>query len=123
MIIITKLSIGFFDLFQNAYVLCRLFKKQDESLEVSNCEEVEQTTSTALAANYSPEEIQSDPAFVAVCPSQVTEDDKHQTVIPAISEETISNIITSVDCLGDGYDAHDAQNQIVKLAAEVRWVN
>ncbi|KAE9587282.1 hypothetical protein Lal_00004976 [Lupinus albus] len=29
---------------QNAYVLCRLFKKQDESLEIPNCDEVEQTT-------------------------------------------------------------------------------
>ncbi|MCI30508.1 NAC domain protein, partial [Trifolium medium] len=47
---------------QNPYVLCRLFKKNDESLEVSNCGEVEQATSAPLTANYSPEEIQSDPA-------------------------------------------------------------
>lgn len=110
--------------YQNPYVLCRLFKKNDESLEVSNCDEVvEQTTSTTMAANYSPEEIQSDAALIAVSTSQVTEDDKHQTVIPEISEETISNVITSVDCHSDGFDAHDAQNQIVKLPAEVRWIN
>ncbi|XP_061364043.1 protein NTM1-like 9 [Gastrolobium bilobum] len=103
---------------QNAYVLCRLFKKQDESLEVSNCDEVEQTASNPLAAKDSPEEIQSDPALVAVSPSQITDDDKHLAVIPEISDETISNIITPVDCHSDGCDAYDAQNQIVDPAAE-----
>jgi hypothetical protein len=105
-------------LYQNPYVLCRLFKKNDESLEVSNCGEVEQATSAPLAANYSPEEIQSDQAPITASTSQVTEEDKQLPFIPDVSEETISNVITSVDCHSDGYDAHDAQNQIVKLAAE-----
>ncbi|KAJ1400582.1 NAC domain [Sesbania bispinosa] len=74
-----------------------------------------QTTSIPMAANYSPEEIQSDSALIAVSPSQVTEDDKHQAIIPEISEETISNIVTPVDCYSDRYDA---QNQIVKPPAE-----
>ncbi|XP_027364827.1 NAC domain-containing protein 91-like isoform X2 [Abrus precatorius] len=103
---------------QNAYVLCRLFKKQDESLEISNCDEVEQTDSTPMAANYSPEEIQSDVALVAVSPSQVTEYDKPLAIIPANSEEAISNIITPVDCQSDGYDAYDRKNQIVGPVAE-----
>lgn len=103
---------------QNPYVLCRLFKKNDESVEVSNCGEVEQTTSAPLAANYSPEEIQSDPAPITVSTSQVTEEDKQLALIPDISEETISNAVTSVDYHSDGYDAHDVQNQIAKLAAE-----
>ncbi|XP_073220449.1 uncharacterized protein [Cicer arietinum] len=47
------------------------------------------------------QEIQSDPAPIAVSTSQITEDDKHQSVIPEISEETVSN----VDCHSDGYDA------------------
>jgi hypothetical protein len=115
----TKLLTVFFSLYQNPYVLCRLFKKNDESIEVSNCGEVEQTTSAPLAANYSPEEIQSDPAPITVSTSQVTEEDKQLAVIPDISEETISNAVTSVDYHSDGYDAHDVQNQIAKLAAEV----
>ncbi|RDX73208.1 Protein NTM1-like 9 [Mucuna pruriens] len=100
---------------QNPYVLCRLFKKNDESLEVSHCDEAEQTASTHMAANYSPKETQSDLALVAASPSQVTEDDKHQAPIPAISEEAISNIITPVDYRSEGYDA---QNQIAAQAAE-----
>ncbi len=105
---------------QNAYVLCRLFKKQDESLEVSRCDEVEQTTSTPMAANSSPEEIQSDPALLAGSPSQVTEDDKHQAIVLENSEETISNLLTWGDCHSDGYDG---QNQTVGPAAKVRWTN
>ncbi|MED6220362.1 hypothetical protein PIB30_044180 [Stylosanthes scabra] len=102
---------------QNAYVLCRLFKKQDESLEVSNCDEVEQTDSVPMAANYSPEEIQSDQALAEVSPSQVT-DDKHQGVIPELSEEAVSNVITSADCHSDGYDACETRNQALELPAE-----
>ncbi|KAK7410781.1 hypothetical protein VNO78_01867 [Psophocarpus tetragonolobus] len=103
---------------QSAYVLCRLFKKHDESLEVSLCDETEQTDSTPVVNHHSTEEIQSDLAAVAVSPSQVTEDDKHQATIPAQSEEAMSNIITPVDCHSDGYDAGDAQLQIVAPSAE-----
>ncbi|CAK8567724.1 unnamed protein product [Lathyrus sativus] len=103
---------------QSPYVLCRLFKKNDESIEASNCGEVEQTNSAPMAANYSPEEIQSNPAPITAPTSQVTEEDKQLAVIPDIYEETISNAINSVECHSDGYDAHDVQKQIEKLAAE-----
>ncbi|XP_054795050.1 protein NTM1-like 9 [Prosopis cineraria] len=105
---------------QNAYVLCRLFKKQDESLEVSNCEEVERTVSTPTAANYSPEEIQSDAGVAVVSPSVAPEDDKQRIAPFCISEnteETTSNVITSADCHSDGGDACDAQNQNVDKTA------
>ncbi|CAI8598646.1 unnamed protein product [Vicia faba] len=103
---------------QSPYVLCRLFKKNDESVEASNCGEVEQTNSAPMAANYSPEEIQSTPAPITASTSQVTEEEKQLAVIPDISEETISKAITLVDCPSDGYYAHDVQKQIEKLAAE-----
>lgn len=61
-------------------MLCRLFKKNDESLEVSNCGEGEQT-------NSAPEEIQSDQAPITVSTSQVREEDKQLAIIPGISEE------------------------------------
>ncbi|CAJ1970591.1 unnamed protein product [Sphenostylis stenocarpa] len=104
---------------QNPYVLCRLFKKHDESLEGSNGEDVERTASTPMTANYSPDEIQSDSALVPASSSQVTEDDsKPLAAIPENSEEAISNIITPVDCHSDGCDAPEGQNQIVEPAAE-----
>ncbi|XP_047149684.1 NAC domain-containing protein 91-like isoform X2 [Vigna umbellata] len=103
---------------QNAYVLCRLFKKHDESLEVSHCDEAEQIPSTPIAANYSTEEIQSGLGVVALSPSIVTKDDKHQTIVPTHSEEAISNVITPADCHSDGYDASDAQDKYLAPAAE-----
>lgn len=109
----------FFYLYQSPYVLCRLFKKNDESIEASNCGEVEQTNSAPMAANYSPEETQSDPAPITASTSLVTEDDMQLAKIPDISEETISKAMTSVDCYSDGY----VQNQFEKLAAEVRLIN
>ncbi|XP_027369168.1 NAC domain-containing protein 62-like isoform X2 [Abrus precatorius] len=102
---------------QNPYVLCRLFKKQDESLEVSNGDEVERIASTPMTANYSPEEIQSDSALVPVSSSQVT-DDKPLAVITENSEEAVSNMIIPVDCHSDGCDVYDAQYQLVESVAE-----
>ncbi|KAK7275938.1 hypothetical protein RIF29_17065 [Crotalaria pallida] len=103
---------------QNPYVICRLFRKQDESLDVSNGDEVEQTASTPTTANHTPEEIQSDPTLVPVSSSQATEDDKQLAVIAENSEEAISNIVTTVDSLGDRCDVNGAQNQLAETAPE-----
>ncbi|CAL0317803.1 unnamed protein product [Lupinus luteus] len=103
---------------QNPYVICRLFKKQDESLEVSNGDEVEHTASTPTTANHTPEEIHSDPSLVPVSSSQVTEDDKQLAVIAENSEEAISDIITSVNFHGDRCDVYGAQSQVAEPSAE-----
>lgn len=121
--ILLNFCFGGFNLYQNPYVLCRLFKKQDESLEGSNFDEPERTASTPTAANYSPEETRSDAALAAVSPSLATEDDKHRIVPFCISENTeeaTSNVIAPADCHSDGCDAHNAQNSIVKT---VSWTN
>lgn len=77
-----------------------------------------------MTANYSPEEIQSDPNLVPVTSSQATEDDKHLPDIPENSEEAISNVITPSDCYSDACNAADAQYQIVEVpAAEVSRAN
>ncbi|XP_014490446.1 protein NTM1-like 9 isoform X1 [Vigna radiata var. radiata] len=104
---------------QNPYVLCRLFKKHDESLEGSNGEDVKRTASTPMTANHFPDEIQSDSSLDPASSSQITEGEKPLTVIHENSEEAISNIITAVDSHSDGCDAPAAQNQIVKPAAEI----
>ncbi|KAI4338060.1 hypothetical protein L6164_016414 [Bauhinia variegata] len=105
---------------QNAFVLCRLFRKQDETLEGSNCDEVEQTVLTPIAAKNSPEDL----ATIAVSPpSQVTEDRKHHGVLSSItenSEEATSNVITPTDCQSDGCDADYAQHPMTQpIATEV----
>ncbi|KAE9596016.1 putative transcription factor NAM family [Lupinus albus] len=104
---------------QNPYVICRLFKKQDESLEVSKCDEMEQAASTPMTANHTPEEIQSDPTMVPVSSSHATEYDKQVAVIAENSEEAISNVITSVDSHRDRRDVYGAQNQIAEPPAQV----
>ncbi|KAI9097941.1 hypothetical protein K1719_023650 [Acacia pycnantha] len=73
---------------QSAYVLCRLFKKQDETLEGSNCDGNDRTRSTPTTANYSPEEIQSDVVPMAASSSLVTEDDKNRAVPFSTSENS-----------------------------------
>lgn len=92
---------------QSAYVLCRLFKKQDETLEGSNCEENDRTKSTPTTANnYSPEEIHPEVFPTVASPSLATEDDKN-------SEEATSNIITPVDGNIEECVTCDVQNKIV----------
>ncbi|KAI9097640.1 hypothetical protein K1719_025411 [Acacia pycnantha] len=101
---------------QSAYVICRLFKKQDETLEGSNCDGNDRTESTPTTANYSPEEIQSDVVLMAASSSLVTEDDKNRAVLFSTSEnseEATSNIITLVDCNSEECDTCDLQNKIV----------
>nr|AFK41148.1 unknown [Medicago truncatula] len=102
---------------QNPYVLCRLFKKQDESLASSNCGEAEQTTSTPTTANYSPEEIQSDLNLVPLSSSLATEDERHLAAIPENSEEAMSHVITTADCYSDACNASDAQHQSLEVPA------
>lgn len=110
-----------------------MFRKQDDTVEGSNCDEVERTESTPTTANYSPEEeIQSDAGLAVVSPSLATpslatEDDKQHIVPICISEKTeeaTSNVIAPGDCQSDGCNAYNAQNQIMKTTAgEVRWTN
>ncbi|KAJ7959457.1 NAC domain-containing protein [Quillaja saponaria] len=102
---------------QNAFVLCRLFKKPDEIINVLHCDEAERTVSSANTAKSSPEDTQSDLAVVAVSPSLGTEYEKNNGNLFCIndtSEETTSNIITPVDTRSDGCDAQD---QLIKATA------
>ncbi|GAU25748.1 hypothetical protein TSUD_216800 [Trifolium subterraneum] len=95
----------------------RKYPNGNESLESSNCGEVEQTTSNPASADYSPEDIQSDLNMVPISSSPATEDDRHLAAIPENSEEAISNVITPADCYSDACDASDAQYQIVEVPA------
>lgn len=70
---------------QSSYVLCRLFKKNDETIEDSNCGEAEPTVSSSTAAISSSQDTQSDHALVS--PSSERQDEK----LPTIEECTIAD--------------------------------
>ncbi|PNT08800.1 hypothetical protein POPTR_012G007500v4 [Populus trichocarpa] len=57
---------------QSAFVLCRLFKKQDESIESPNCDEAEATVSSPTTAQSSPEVTQSDQPLTEASPANTT---------------------------------------------------
>lgn len=53
---------------QSAFVLCRLFKKQDESIEHLNGDEAELAVSSPTTAKSSPEDTQSEVALDPASP-------------------------------------------------------
>ncbi|KAG5233632.1 NAC domain-containing protein [Salix suchowensis] len=57
---------------QSAFVLCRLFKKQDESIERPNSDEAEATVSSPTTALSSPEVTQSDQLLTEASPQNAT---------------------------------------------------
>ncbi|XP_062119942.1 NAC domain-containing protein 91-like isoform X2 [Humulus lupulus] len=94
---------------QNPFVICRLFKKQDESVEGYKCEDAEPAVSSPNAAQYSPEDTQSDlalspeplpsveqaskPSIRVECPMVKTPDETASEATMAedqVKEETIS---------------------------------
>lgn len=61
--------IFFSHLLQNAFVLCRLFKKQDETIEAPNCDEAEIIIPSPTPAKSSPEDTESELALPPASPS------------------------------------------------------
>ncbi|XP_043715672.1 protein NTM1-like 9 isoform X2 [Telopea speciosissima] len=49
---------------QGAFVLCRLFRKHDDRVEISNCDEIEPTGSSPTATKSSPDETPSSLALI-----------------------------------------------------------
>ena len=66
---------------QSPFVLCRLFKKQDETIEDSNVDEAEPTASSSIAVVSSPQDVQSDLAPVPTSPSFERQDEKPLTKV------------------------------------------
>ncbi|KAL9374641.1 hypothetical protein Peur_031520 [Populus x canadensis] len=57
---------------QSSFVLSRLFKKQDESIESLNCDEAEATVSSPTMVQSSPEVTQSDQPLIEAFPANTT---------------------------------------------------
>ncbi|OAY59610.1 hypothetical protein MANES_01G044700v8 [Manihot esculenta] len=83
---------------QSPFVICRLFKKQDDSVEGLNSEEPEATLSSPTAAQSSPEVAESDLALpqaspVNASPSNILSFNKclnpHQSVVQTVDATTL----------------------------------
>ena len=101
---------------QNAFVICRLFKKPEENLDNLNCDEGDQIVSTPTTAKDSPDETVSDVAVIEPSPVAYSPTEN--------SEEITSNVISPHNGHNNGLDAFDVKDQIVKpTASEVGWTN
>lgn len=94
--------------FQNPFVICRLFKKQDESIEVSNCEEAEPTVPSPNDKS-SPEDTQSE---LALAPEPLPSEEQ---------AEVTSEAIAAIDFPGNSCNDYDAEDPVKEEAtSEVR---
>ncbi|KAM5557832.1 NAC domain-containing protein 91-like [Rosa sericea] len=64
---------------QSPFVLCRLFKKQDESIEISNCDEIEPAVSSPSVVKSPLEDMQPAQALVPPSPSCQVQPEKLPT--------------------------------------------
>ncbi|KAJ6867937.1 IAA-amino acid hydrolase ILR1-like 3 [Populus alba x Populus x berolinensis] len=85
---------------QSSFVLSRLFKKQDESIESLNCDEAEATVSSPTMVQSSPE---------------VTESD--QPLIDASPANTTSEVGAPVECQSNNFGVCEGGGQSVGLGA------
>uniref|UniRef100_A0A6N2K991 NAC domain-containing protein n=1 Tax=Salix viminalis TaxID=40686 RepID=A0A6N2K991_SALVM len=86
---------------QSAFVLCRLFKKQDESIERPNSDEAEATVSSPTTALSSPEVTQSDQLLTEASPQNAT----------------ISGVVAPVEFPSCSVGVSDGGDQTVDLPA------
>lgn len=91
---------------QGAFVLCRLFKKQDESIEGPSCEEAEVAVSSPTTAGQSSPE-------VTQCEQSLTEASPVNT--------TTSEVVAPVECQSYNFGACEGGDQPSHIPAfEVR---
>ncbi|CAN6709263.1 unnamed protein product [Malus baccata var. baccata] len=105
---------------QSSFVLCRLFKKQDETIEDLNFDEAEPTVSSSTAALSSPQDVQSDHAPLPTSPSLERQDERPLTKVECTSADNCNAMgsdtlpplppieFPSNNC--NGYDAEDELN-------------
>lgn len=100
---------------QNPFVLCRLFKKQDETIDDSNFAEVEPAVSSSTAAISSPQDTQSDHALGPTSPSFERLDEKPTKVECTIADYSNGmepDTLQPVECPSNTYNGYDAEDQL-----------
>jgi hypothetical protein len=99
---------------QSAFVLCRLFKKNDESVDGSNCDETEPTVSSPTPAKSSPEDSQSVSAVAPASPFERPAEE-HPTIVEySVAENSdgaTSDIVASHECVSNCYNGCDVEDQ------------
>ncbi|XP_062147473.1 NAC domain-containing protein 91-like isoform X2 [Alnus glutinosa] len=99
---------------QSAFVLCRLFKKQDETIEGSNCGEPYPTVSSPTTAKSSPEITQPELALDPISPSFGGQAENCPTSTDVCLAESSDGTTadTPVNCI---CDSHVAENGVAEL--------
>nr|AIA57510.1 NAC domain-containing protein [Boehmeria nivea] len=106
---------------QSPFVLCRLFKKHDDTVEALNCDEVEPTVSSPTSKS-SPEDAESDLAMAPGPDSSEKAAERPSTKIeismPETSEEMTSEPVPAMGSFVNTLNDHDAEDQLIETASE-----
>ena len=104
-------------LLQNAFVISRLFKKQDETIEDTNGDEVDPAISSPT------EDMQSELEVPQYSPAVEGEAEKvpntSETCPVGLPNEVISNAVAHIlECNNNDYKAYGVTGQVVEIAPE-----
>ena len=110
-------------LLQNAFVISRLFKKQDETIEDTNGDEVDPAVSSPTEGMQSELEGPQDSPAVEGEAEKVP--NTSETCPAGLPNEVISNAVAHIlECNSNDYKAYDVMGQVAEIApAEVRKRN
>ncbi|KAF3432720.1 hypothetical protein FNV43_RR23822 [Rhamnella rubrinervis] len=100
---------------QSAFVLCRLFKKNDESIDGSNCDEAEPTVSSPTPAKSSPDDTQSELAVAPASPFGRPAEENPTTIECSVAENsdgTTSDIAASHEYVSNSCNGCDTEDQL-----------
>lgn len=112
-----------FNLIQSPFVLCRLFKKQDDSIEGVNCEEAETTVSSPITKSspvntQSEQEVTPGPLAPRKQPEMLPTKIEYSTI--ETSDDMTSEAGGAIAFPSNSYSAYDAGDQgIEETASEV----
>lgn len=105
---------------QNAFVICRLFKKQDETIEDINGDEVDPSVLSPTEDMVSELEVPQDSPTVKQEAEKAC--DTSETCLASLPDEVISNAVAPiVEGNSDNHDYYNKIDQVAEIApAEVR---
>lgn len=115
--LLTIIFFIFFHLIQSPFVLCRLFKKQDASIDGPNCDETEPTVISPTPGKSSPEDTQSELEGVPPSPFGVQADEHPARTEYSGAENSdgaTSDIVAPHDYISNSFNGCEAGDQVSK---------